>query len=123
MRGDEVQKCGSRRGREALFQKKKENIACGFKIHKKGGPGAGMAPKKERMKGAVDEMTAMMHRNIFVVGPSDGKRAQVTDENAIIDLALERKKAKRARKRSDENGKSDQHGPFWLHLRVRKVVF
>ena len=82
-----------------------------------------MAPKKERMIGAMDKMTAVMHRNIFVAGPSDGKNAQVTDENAILDLALERKKPKRARKRSEENGQSDQHGPFWLHLRVRKVVF
>ena len=64
-----------------------------------------MAPKKERTMGAMDKMTALMHRNIFIVGPSDGKHAQVTDENAILDLALERKKRSEREKERRERAK------------------
>ncbi len=107
----------------STFSKKNENYNIWQQNLPKEGLGADMAPKKERMRGAMDKMTAVMHRNIFVVGPSVGKNAQVTDENAIIDLALDWKKPKRARKGATSANTSNKHAPYGDQLGVKQVHF
>ena len=86
-----IQNNASHRGREAFFVNK-----C-TKLRKGGCPGRDSS-KKRQTAGVMHNLTAAMHRNIFAVGLLDGKSTHGTSDNAIIDLHMERKKAKRTNK-------------------------
>ena len=60
----------------------------------------------------MHKLTAAVHRNIFAVGFLGGKSAQVTYENATLDLHIERKEGETNEHGSDRNQQSDKNGPF-----------
>ena len=82
-----------------------------MKLRKGGCPGSNSSNKKQTV-GIIHRLTAAMHRNIFAIGLLGGKSADVTNENAIMDLHIERKDGETNEQGSDRKQQSDKKGSF-----------
>ena len=70
--------------------------------------------EKEQTAGVMQNWTAGLHRNMFAIGLLGRKSAQVTSENAILNLHMDVKKGETNEQGSDRNEQSDQHCFFRL---------
>ena len=89
-----IQNIASHRRREVFFVRS-------TKLREKEPAQEEIAAKKEQTAGVMHKLTAAMHRNIFAVGLLGGKSAHVTNENAILDFHIGRKKGETNEQGSD----------------------
>ena len=68
--------------------------------------------KSEQTVGVMHKLTAAMHRSICAIGTLDGKVAQITRENAILDLHIQRQKGETNEQGSDRKQQIDKKGSF-----------
>ena len=79
--------------------------------------------QNREMSGAKHEMSSVMQRVVFAVGPLAAKSAPFSGESEILEGAMERQKREPKEHRSERNETGEQYSSFLVWLGVQKVVF